>query len=87
MFDSPVLKHKVDWEHCWSHKVALIHTRALNICVRTSYAEILSFVLKSQGGDSQNFLPKYARFFVTFDLKILGLFRLKVLFEADIIKG
>jgi len=34
-------------------------------------------------GDSQNFF----RFFVTLGLKILRLFRLRVLFEADIIKG
>jgi len=38
-------------------------------------------------GDSQNFLRKSIRFFVTLGLKILRLFRLKVLFEADIIKG
>ncbi len=39
------------------------------------------------GGDSQNFLNKFVRFFVTLGLKILRLLRLKVLFEADIIKG
>jgi len=39
--------------------------------------------LKLQGGDSQNLL----RFFITLGLKVLRLFRLKVLFEADIIKG
>jgi len=38
------------------------------------------------GGDSQNFLGKLVRFFVTLGLKILRLFRLKVRFEADIIK-
>jgi len=37
------------------------------------------------GGDSQNFLQKVVRFFVTLGLKILLLFRLKALFEADII--
>jgi hypothetical protein len=41
----------------------------------------------AQGGDSQNFLQKFERFFVTLGLKILRLFRLKVPFEADIIKG
>ncbi len=41
----------------------------------------------AHGGDSQNFLGKFERFFVTLGLKILRLFRLKVLFEADIIKG
>ncbi len=40
-----------------------------------------------QGGDSQNYLCKFVGFFVTLGLKILRLFRLKVLFEADIIKG
>ncbi len=35
---------------------------------------------------SQNFLGKFVRFFVAFALKILRLFRLKVLHEADIIK-
>jgi len=44
-------------------------------------------VLKLQGGDSQNFLRKFLRFFVTLNLKILRLFLLKALFEADIIKG
>ncbi len=38
------------------------------------------------GGNSQNFLCKFVRFFVTLGLKIFRLFRLKVLFEADIIK-
>jgi len=40
-----------------------------------------------QGGDSQNFLCKFIIFFVTLGLKILRLFRLKVVFETDIIKG
>ena len=43
--------------------------------------------LASQGGDSQNFLHKFVRCFVTLGIKILRLFRLKVLFEADIKKG
>jgi hypothetical protein len=38
------------------------------------------------GGDSQNFLFKFVRFFVSLGLKILRFFRLKVLFEAEIIK-
>ncbi len=38
-------------------------------------------------GNSQNFLSKFVRFFLTLDFKNLKLFRLKVLFEADIIKG
>jgi hypothetical protein len=38
-------------------------------------------------GDSQNFLQKFVRFFVTLGLKILRFFMHKVLFEADIIKG
>jgi len=45
-----------------------------------------SLLIKGQGGDSQNFLQKFVRFFVTLGLKILRLFRLRVLFEADIIK-
>jgi len=48
----------------------------------------LSFTfITNQGGDSQNILRKFVRFFETLDLKILRLFRLGVLFEADIIKG
>jgi len=39
------------------------------------------------GGDSQNFLGKFIRFFVTLGLKILRLFELKIFFEANIIKG
>jgi len=46
-----------------------------------------NFWLMFLGGDSQNFLGKFVRFFVTLGLKILRLFILKVLFEADIIKG
>jgi len=41
---------------------------------------------KTLGGNSQNFLQKFVRFFVTLGIKILRLIRLKVLFEADIIK-
>ncbi len=40
-----------------------------------------------QGGNSQNFFGKFVRFFVTLGLKILRLFRLKVVFEADIMKS
>jgi len=43
--------------------------------------------VKHLGGNSQNFLWKFVRFFLTLGLKILRLFGLKVLFEADIIKG
>jgi hypothetical protein len=43
--------------------------------------------LKVLGGNSQNFLGKFVRFLVTLGLKILRLFRLKVLFEANIING
>jgi len=40
------------------------------------------------GGDSQKLLTQIRKiFFLTLGLKILRLFRLKVLFEADIIKG
>jgi len=42
---------------------------------------------KNQGGNSQNFLRKFVNFSLTLSLKILRLFRLKVLFEADLIKG
>jgi len=43
-------------------------------------------LLRSQGGNSQNFLSKFVRFFVTLGLKILRLQRLKVVFEVDVIK-
>jgi len=36
------------------------------------------------GGDSQNFLGKFIRFFVTLGLKILRLFGLKIFFEARV---
>jgi len=45
------------------------------------------FQVRLLGGNPQNFLPKFVRFFLTLGLKIWTLFRLKVLFEADIIKG
>jgi hypothetical protein len=38
------------------------------------------------GGNSQNFLSKFVRFFVTLGLKIMRFSRFKVVFEADIIK-
>ncbi len=38
------------------------------------------------GRNSQNFLRKFVRFFVTLDLKILRLKSRKVVFEADINK-
>jgi len=41
---------------------------------------------KVHGGNSQNFLSIIVRFFVTLGLKILRFLRLKVVFEADIIK-
>ncbi len=40
-----------------------------------------------QGGNSQNFLRKFVRFFVNLGLRILRLLSLKVVFDADIIKG
>jgi len=39
------------------------------------------------GGDSQNFLRKFVRFFLTLGLKILRFLSLKIVIEADIIKG
>jgi len=48
---------------------------------------LTSNFVSDQGGDLQNFLQKFLIFFVTLSLKILRLFRLKVLFEADIIEG
>ncbi len=39
------------------------------------------------GGNSQNFLSKFVRFFVTLGHKILRSQRLKVVFEANVIKG
>jgi len=44
-------------------------------------------IIENLSENSQNFLGKFVRFFVTLGLKILRLFRLTVLFEADIIKG
>jgi len=49
--------------------------------------KITDFFEKYLGGESQNFLHKFVRFFVTLGLKILRLFRLKVLLEEDTIKG
>ena len=39
------------------------------------------------GVNSQNFIGKFVRFLVSLGFKILRLFRLKVLFEVDTIKG
>jgi hypothetical protein len=58
--------------------------------VKTSFYDlfVLSSLLyyvhdKQLGGNSQKFLRKFVRFFLTLGLKILRLFRLKVLFEAS----
>jgi len=39
------------------------------------------------GGNSQNFLQKFVRFFITLGLKILKLLKLRVVFEAYINKS
>jgi len=44
-------------------------------------------MVECQGGNSQNILCKFIRFFLTLVLKILRLFWFKVVFEADINKG
>ncbi len=41
---------------------------------------------KKLGGNSQNFLSKFVRFFVTLGLKILILLSLKAVIEAEIDK-
>jgi hypothetical protein len=53
-------------------------------CMTLAEKAIVCF--KGLGGDSQNFLRKFVRFFLTLSLKILILLRLKVVFDADIIK-
>jgi hypothetical protein len=47
---------------------------------------VLIKTINNQSGDSQNILQKFVRFFLTLSLEILILLRLKVVFEADIIK-
>jgi hypothetical protein len=47
---------------------------------------LMTVKYRFQGGNSQNFLSKFVRFFVTLCLKILILLRLKVVFEEEIIK-
>jgi len=70
-----------------------IFTKAIVINFKKIWTEFAFYKFKTicktvdMGGDSQNFLQKFIRFFLTLGLKILGLFRIKVLFEADIIKG
>ncbi len=69
-----------------------VHTRPNMRTILSRYTFILneSFSLYTKyndlGGNSQKFLRKFIRFFATLGLKTLRLFRLKVLFEADIIK-
>jgi len=60
---------------------------ACNICSANTHFDLYKiFIIRlmKQGWDSQNFLHKFVRFFVTLGIKILRLFRLKVIFEADI---
>ncbi len=42
---------------------------------------------EKQGWNSQNFLHKFVRFFLSLGLKVLRLFRLKVFFEALALKS
>jgi len=56
-------------------------------CFPIFFATFATHKNKNLGQDSQNFLGKFVRVFVTLGLKILRFFRLKVLFEGDIIKG
>jgi hypothetical protein len=60
---------------------------ALKVEHLLSGEDLLRRGMEVQGGDSKNFLWKFVRFFITLGLKILRLSRLKVVFEADIIKG
>ncbi len=55
--------------------------------VRYLNKRLKSFIDWVQGRNLQNFLSKFKGFLVILGLKILRLFWLKVLFEADIIKG
>ncbi len=54
---------------------------------KVGWATVSEIDIGRQGGDSQNFLRKFLIFFLTLGLKILRLKWLKVVFEADIIKG
>jgi len=76
------MKMKVSFRKYWS---VLIDKDTLIKNVRVSIVSSPSrdFLDPKQGWDSQNFLGKFVRFFVTLALKNLRLFRLKVLFEAD----
>ncbi len=51
-----------------------------------AFKRVVFINTKHKSGDLQNLLGKFVTFFVTFGLKILRLFRPKVLFEANIIK-
>jgi len=64
------------------------HTNnSLTLTVKVFLSYLFFSLLQEFLGDSQNFLPKFVRFFVALGLKILRLLRLKELFKADIIKG
>jgi len=45
------------------------------------------FCVENQGWNSQNFLSKFIRFFITLGLKILRLLRLKVVLKHLLLKG
>jgi len=49
------------------------------------FSKAIYWTLRYQGGNSQNFLSKFVRFFVTLGLKILRLLRQKIVFKYDII--
>jgi len=54
------------------------------VCLKPS---LCFYIDGCQGRNSQNYLGVFVRFFVTPGLKILRLKWLKVVFDADIIKG
>jgi len=56
------------------------------VAVRNS-SKYLQKTGKTLGGNSQNFLCKFIRFFVSLGLKILTLFRLKALLKQISLKG
>jgi len=55
-----------------------------DILIQLQYLQRSSLTM---GRNSQNYLGKFLRFFITLGLKILRLLRLKVVFEVDINKS
>jgi len=78
LFSSSSSWHRLKWSFTEIISTCEIRPQIFGLQINIGYLV--------KGENSQNFLSKFVRFFVTLGLKILILLRLKVVFKANIIK-